>query len=116
MVLLHASDARDQLRELFLDLAHRRVSEYSLKDVMWAEFSANCPPSTLKFVTNEVSAQIQSEKAGDGARAFGWSRHEEGWLECAEKTDALTTSGRQHLGGGDAEIEVSFLEYPAAQR
>ena len=108
--LLQSSDDRDHLRELFLDLARRRVSEYSLKDAIWAEFSANCPPITLKFVTNEGSAQIQSEKTDDGARTFCWSRHEEGWLECAEKIDALTGPGHQYMGSGEAEIEVSFLE------
>jgi len=111
MFVLQSSDDRDHLRDLFLDLAHRRVSEYSLEDAIWAEFSTNCPPITLKFVTKEVSAQIQCEKTDDRARAFCWSRHEEGWLECAEKIDAFTAPGHQYMGSGEAEVEVSFLEY-----
>jgi hypothetical protein len=112
MFVLQSSDDRDHLRELFLDLAHRRVSEYSLEDASWAQFSTDCPPITLKFVTQEVSRQIQSKRTDDGARALCWSRHEQGWLECAEKIDALTAPGHQYMGGGEAEIEVSFLEYP----
>lgn len=109
--LVQSSDDRDHLRELFLDLAHRRVSEYSLEDAIWAEFSTDCPPIILKCVTQEVSRQIESERTDDGAQALCWSRHEQGWLECAEKIDALTAPGHQYMGGGDAEIEVSFLEY-----
>lgn len=40
----------------------------------------------------------------------GRDTNKAGW-NAREKIDALTAPGHQYMGGGDAEIEVSFLEY-----
>jgi hypothetical protein len=64
----------------------------------------------LKLVENEGSRQIQYQKTGADGKVLLWSRHAEGWLECAQKIAALAAPGHQFMGNGEAEIEVSFLE------
>jgi hypothetical protein len=112
ILLLRSSDDRDRLRKLFLDLAHQRVTTIALRQADWVEIEASCPSIVLKFVTNEDSPQLQKKTTKEG-KSLIWSRHEEGWMECAEKMDTLTEGSHQYMGYGDAEIEVSFLEYPS---
>ena len=73
-------------------------------------FSTNCPPILLKLIENEGSRQIQYESTHAKDKILAWSRHDEGWLECAEQIAALGAPGHQYMGNGEAEIEVSFLE------
>jgi hypothetical protein len=110
MFLLRSPEDRNRLRQVFVDLANQRITEIALKREDWMEFSANCLPLNLKLVDHEVSSQIQFGKTHADGKVFAWSRHTEGWLECADKIEALTEPGHQYLGGGVAEIEVSFLE------
>jgi hypothetical protein len=95
---------------VFIDLANRRITEFALKQAEWVEISASCPPIVFKLVEQEFSGQIQIAKTRADEKVFVWSRHAEGWLECAEKIEALTGLGHQCLGDGVVEIEVSFLE------
>lgn len=109
MFVLRSNDDRARLRDLFLDLAHHRVTEVSLRQADWVEFATNCRSIVFRLVTSEASRQIQTETSDD-RETFVWSRHEEGWMECAEKMDALRERSHQCMGNGDAEIEISFLE------
>jgi hypothetical protein len=108
--LLRSTHDRDWLLGLFRDLANHRVSKFALRQIEWTEFSTNCPSILLKLVKNEGSQQIVYENTDSDGKVLAWSRHDEGWLECAEKIAALAKSGHQHMGNGEAEIEVSFLE------
>jgi hypothetical protein len=110
LFLLQSTNDRTHLLELFRGLADRRISKCALWQAEWTEFSTSCPPIILQLVRNEESWQILYENTNADGKVLVWSRHEEGWLECAEKIAALTASGHQYMGTGEAEIEVSFLE------
>jgi hypothetical protein len=110
LFLLRSTDDRAWLQGLLRDLASRRVSMFGLQQVERTEFSKNGPPILLKLVENEGSRQIQYEKTGSDGKVLVWSRHAEGWLECAQKIAALAAPGHQFMGNGEAEIAVSFLE------
>jgi hypothetical protein len=110
LFLLRSIDDKTQLLELFRDLPAGRVSRFALWQAGWAEFSTSCPPILLKLVKNERSWQIQYENSDADGKVLVWSRHDEGWLECAEKIAALSGPSHQFMGSGEAEIELSFLE------
>jgi hypothetical protein len=96
--LLRSTNDRTHLLELFRDLADRRISKFALWHAGWTEFSTTCPPILLKIVKNEESWQIQYENTNADGKVLVGSRHEEGWLECAEKIAALTGPGHQIYG------------------
>jgi hypothetical protein len=110
MFLLRSTSDRDRLLGLLGDLASHRVSRFALRQTEWAEFSTNCPSILLKLVKKEGAQQISYENTNADGKILAWSRHEEGWLECAGKVAALAKPGHRYLGNGEAEIEVSFLE------
>ena len=109
---LQSSEEKERLRALFLDLANRRIGEFNLRDVAWTEFAATCPTIILQYRPDEASRQIQYQGEDYIGKILTWTRHEEGWMECAEKIEALTELGHQFMGSGEADVKVSFLEYP----
>jgi hypothetical protein len=108
--LLRSTNDRDWLLGRVRDLANHRVSKFTLRQVEWTEFSTNCPSILWKLFKKEGSQQIVYEHTDADGKIPAWSRHDEGWLECAEKIAALAKSGPQYRGNGEAEIEVCFLE------
>jgi hypothetical protein len=106
---LQSAEEREKLRALFLDLANRRIDEFSLRDATWVEFAATCPTIALQYRPDETSRQIQYKGKDDIGKILTWTRHEEGWMECVEKIEALSGPGHQFMGSGEAEVEVSFL-------
>jgi len=101
---------RDSLRALFLNLSNEQLGNINLRDEAWTEFTPDTPAIVLKFVPRESSWQIEKRDLENLGEVIVWSRHEDGWLECAEKVAALNGPGHQYMGTGEAEIEVSFME------
>jgi hypothetical protein len=107
---LDSTEDRDSLRALFLNRSNKPLGDINLRDEAWAEFTPDTPAIVLKFVPREAARQIEKRKSKSVGEVLVWSRHEDGWLECAEKVAALDGPGHQYMGTGEAEIEVSFME------
>ena len=107
---IDSTEDRDSLQALFLNLASKQLGDINLRDEAWVEFTPDTPAIVLKFVPREASRQIEKGSLKSLGDVLVWSRHEDGWLECAEKVAALDGPGHQYMGTGEAEIEVSFME------
>ena len=113
--------ALGQLRAVLVELAEERAREFSLSSVGWAAFTSRVRDVTLKLADarEEPSRTVELRQAGPWAPSVEWTRHSEGWLECAELLDGLTPVHHQYMNSGtedDAEIEVSFRESGAEHR
>src|ERR1700730_6620311 len=107
-----------QLRTLFASFAN--AIDGHKEDLCRYEW-INCLPSIGSLVLErlpsrkaELSRTLRLLEPGKNRAVVHWSRHGEGWLECAEKLDRLTVPGRQDLDIGhynDASVEISFMEY-----
>jgi hypothetical protein len=110
MFLLRSVEDRTRLLEIFTSLADRRVSQFAFRRTEWVELSTACPPIILKLVEGQASRQIRAEEGAPDGNVFTWSRHSDGWRECAEKVESLVKSSHQYMGDGVVQVEVSFLE------
>jgi hypothetical protein len=104
------AEDRDRLRALFLNLSSGQPTDINLREMTWAKFTPEVPAILLKVVPREASWQIEKRRLEGLGEVFVWSRHEDGWLECASKIEALNGPGHQYLGTGEAEIEITYLE------
>jgi hypothetical protein len=107
---LDSMEDRGSLRALFLNLSSGWLTDINLRDEAWTEFRPDAPAILLRLVPREKAWQIEKSRSKELGDIFIWSRHEDGWLECAEKVAALDGPGHQYMGTGEAEIEVSFME------
>jgi len=117
LLVVHSASSLKQLRDLFVSVstqAEGYAEELFKND--WVEPSASVRSLVLRRLTNrkaEPSKTFRLLTQEKGA-VFEWSRHAEGWLECADKLDALRLPGHQYLtigGFNDALVEVSYLEH-----
>jgi hypothetical protein len=106
-----------QLRSVFTNLA-TAVDGYreDLCTYEWINCLSTIESLVVERLTNrkdEPSKTLRLLKRGKNRAVVHWSRHEDGWLECAELLDRLKVPGRQYLDIGhfnDASIEVSFMQ------
>jgi hypothetical protein len=108
-------EALARLGTLFRELSEHKVREVNLASLRSIAFAQNVKDIVLKSIQDdrEPSQTIKLERETSTGAIFLWTRHSEGWLECAELLDGLTQPGHQYLSRGtsdDAEIEVSFRE------
>jgi hypothetical protein len=106
-----------QLRSVFTRLAD--AADGHREDICKYEWISSLPPIQsvlLERLTNrkaEPSKTLRLLKQGKDRAIVHWSRHEDGWLECAELLDGLKLPGRQYLDishSKDASVEISFME------
>ena len=118
---VQSPEALGQLRGVFLDLAEGRARKVSLRDAGWAAFTSRLHDVVLKLMDarQEPSRTVEVRGAAQAAPSVVWTRHTEGWLECAELLDGLTAGHHQYLNSGtmdDADIEVTFGEAGSQHR
>jgi len=118
---VQSPEALGQLRAVFVELAGGRAREVSLSSVGWAAFTSRIRDVTLRLTDacEEPSRTVALHEGRPGAPSVEWTRHSEGWLECAELLDGLTPVHHQYMNSGTkdaAEIEVSFGESGAEHR
>lgn len=104
-----------RLTDLFRQLSESRFLELNALGIHPTLFVL---PESLEDIifrtaTNETSRTVELRKSKTGQRSMIWTRHTEGWLECAELVVVLSPGGYQYLSRGtsdDAEVLVSFGE------
>lgn len=104
-----------ELKDLFVALsraeAGRTEEIYSLE---WIQGEIPIRSIALRRLSDEKAEPSKTLRVcsrKDGV-AIEWSRHGDGWLECAEKIAALRPQSHQYLNRDmdDVVAEVSFME------
>jgi hypothetical protein len=114
---VQSQEKLSQLRDLFTKLS--KAADHHREDLCEYEW-ISCLPSIKSLIverlTNREAEPSKTVRLIEWIKkpaVVHWSRHEEGWLECAEKLDGLNVPGHQYLDTGhfsDASVEVSFME------
>jgi hypothetical protein len=118
---VQSPEALGQLRAVLVEMAEGGAREVRLSRVGWAAFTSRVGDVTLKLTDarEEPSRTVELCERRPGAPSVEWTRHSEGWIECAELLDGLTPDHHQYMNRGtrdEAEIEVSFRESGAGHR
>jgi hypothetical protein len=104
-----------KLKDLFADLSRAEADHAQyICGLEWIWCESPIRSIILRRLSDRVaepSATLRVASRKEGVD-IEWSRHREGWLECAEKIDALRMPGHQYLTRevDDAVVEVSFME------
>jgi len=117
LLVARSASPLKQLRDLFVSVsteAERHAEELFKKD--WVEPSASIRSLVLRRLTNRKAEPTKTFRllTQERGAVLEWSRHEEGWLECADKLHALRLPGHQYLTIGafnDALVEASYVEH-----
>lgn len=103
------------LNELFVALSRAQAGHTEeICSVEWIQCEAPIRSVALRRLSDEKTEPSKSLRVlscKDGVH-IEWSRHGEGWLECANKIAALRPRSHQYLNRDmdDAVVEVSFME------
>jgi hypothetical protein len=112
---IQSSEAMKALSGLFRQLAVSAHHEVHLADSPFIVFTDAIKDILLRRTEKfyEPSRTLRLIQTS-GPAIFEWTRHDEGWLECADVVDGLTEPcGHQYLNRGlrdEAEIVASFKE------
>jgi hypothetical protein len=99
-------------------LAHhlRKLSDRRVEGIDVHELSFVESHGGTRLTACPVSGNDGVRRSGSGDRHFTWANSEEGWLDAAEKIEAVATIGQSHnwlhsIGNDDATVFVPSGEY-----